>query len=63
MAGKNGIDERNLAERAILTALVIENAHAVVVSFRKVDALAILAPEALHIRLQLHRRAARRTVH
>jgi hypothetical protein len=61
--GDGGIDEGNVADGAGLVGRVTEDAHAVVVYFRKKDAVAILAPVAALIRFEVHGSAAGKTVH
>ena len=60
---EDGMRERQVAQRAILARRLVENAHAVVVLFRKINALAEGALEAFHVCLELHGSAAGRTVH
>jgi hypothetical protein len=61
--GKDSMIEREFAQRAILARWLVENAHAIVVLFWKIDAIAEGALEALHVSLELHGSAAGGTVH
>jgi hypothetical protein len=58
-----GVDERNVADGAGLVGRITEDAHSIVVYFRKKDAVAILAPVAALIRFEVHWSAAGKTVH
>ena len=61
--GDGGVHQRNAANRAGLLGRLIEDAHTVVVLLREIDALAVFALEAGHIRFEAHGSAAGGTVH